>query len=93
MKTFIFVMACMGLIQAAQARESRPEALQACAREAKVKELTGDVYAEFMRGCLRPPEGYKPPVFEAAQARAAGSPSTVQPALTPSAPRPSAQKP
>ena len=57
MKILVFVLACMGLIQTAQARESRQEVLQTCAKQAKDKELAGDAYADFMRACLKPPEG------------------------------------
>jgi hypothetical protein len=95
MKNLVFMMmACMGLIHAAQARESRQEVLQACAQQAKDKALAGDAYAEFMRACLKPPEGYKAPVFDAAQPPQAGNPArTLQPALTSSASSLPSQKP
>jgi hypothetical protein len=93
MKVLICVLACMGLIQTAQARESRQEVLQTCAKQAKDKELAGDAYADFMRACLKPPEGYKAPVFDAAQPQPAGSSRNLQPALTQPAPGPSSQKP
>lgn len=91
MKTLIVMMACACLIQAAQARESRQEALQTCAREAQVKELTGDAYAEFMRACLKPPAGYKPPVFDAAQPQ--HQPQALPPALRQAVPGGASTKP
>lgn len=84
---------CMGLIQAVQARESRQEVLQACAQQANDKALAGDAYAEFMRACLKPPEGYKAPVFDAAQPQAGNPARTLQPALTSSASSLPSQKP
>ena len=83
----------MGFFQAVQARESRQEILQACAQQAKSKDLVGDAYAEFMRACLKPPEGYKAPTFDNAQPPAGSSPRILQPALTQPAPGSPGSKP
>ena len=93
MKELIFLIACVGVIQAAQARDSRQEVLQTCAKQAKDKDLAGDAYADFMRNCLKPPEGYKAPAFDNAQPSASRGSSALQPALTQPAPASSGQKP
>ena len=45
----------------AQARETRREVMDACAQQAQIKRLAGDEHSVFMRECLRPVDGYKPP--------------------------------
>ena len=47
----------------AWAKDARKEVLQNCVQQAKDKVLTGDAHAEFMRGCLKMPEGTKPQSF------------------------------
>lgn len=90
---FIFLAVCVVLLPTVHARESRQDVLHACAKQAKDKDLAGDAYAEFMRNCLKPPEGYKAPAFDNAQPSASRGSSALQPALTQPVPASSGQKP
>ncbi len=53
----------------AQATPARKEILQSCTQEAVAKELVGNDYADFMKGCLKPPQGAKPQTFGEAEPR------------------------
>jgi hypothetical protein len=62
-KLLVLVCALAVCSSFARAKDTRKEVLQSCVQQAKDKELTGDAHAEFMRGCLKMPEGTKPQSF------------------------------
>lgn len=73
------VLGCLAL--SAFADNYRQETLQTCTRQASDQSLTGDAYAEFMRGCLKAPRDAKPPVYAASAASRIAPWQTIRPAM------------
>lgn len=81
MKRALLTIALGGLALAAFASNYRQETLQACTRQATDQALSGDAYAEFMRGCLKAPRDAKPPVYAASAASQVAPGQAIRPAM------------
>ncbi|WP_290903019.1 PsiF family protein [Aquabacterium sp.] len=70
-----------GFALCASASNYRQETLQTCTRQATDQSLSGDAYAEFMRGCLKAPRDAKPPVYAASAASRIAPGQAIRPAM------------
>lgn len=59
----------------------RQQILGNCSKQAKEKSLADDAYAQFMRDCLKRPDGVKPQTYAASNEQKVAPGTVLRPAL------------